>query len=67
MMERERTPLEIIYYAVYLVFEGLSFRVRSRAIEPSVKRSYVAVWEWCQEIGSDEKMYMLFRLGRERI
>ena len=56
-----------MYYAIYLVFEGLSFRACSRAIEPFVKRSHVAVWQWCQEIGSYEKMHKLFRLGRERI
>lgn len=66
-MERERTPYEIIYYAVYLVFEGLSFRACSRVIEPFVKRSHIAVWQWCQEIGSYEKMHKLFRLGRERV
>ncbi len=25
------------------------------------------MWQWCQEIGSDEKMHRLFRLGRERV
>ena len=56
-----------MYYAIYLVFEGLSFRACSRAIEPFVNRSYVAVWQWCQKIGSYEKMHRLFRLGRERV
>jgi hypothetical protein len=27
----------------------------------------VAVWQWCQEIGSNERMHKMFRLGRERI
>jgi putative transposase len=67
MMERKRTPYEIMYYAVYLVFEGLSFRACSRAVEPFVKRSHVAVWQWCQEIASDNQLHKLFRLGRERI
>jgi transposase-like protein len=67
MIERERTPLEVVYYAIYLVFEGLSFRACSRAIEPFTRRSHVAVWQWCQEMGSYEKTHRLFRLGRERV
>ena len=66
-MERERTPLEIVYYAIYLVFEGLSFRGCARAIEPFTKRSHVAVWQWCQEMGSYRRMHKIFRLGRERV
>ena len=27
----------------------------------------MAVWQWCQEIGSNERMHKMFRLGRERI
>lgn len=67
MMERERTPFEVMYYAIYLVIEGLSFRACSRAIEPFIKRSHIAVWQWCQEIGSNNRLHKLFRLGRERI
>ncbi len=66
-MERKRTPYEIIYYSVYLVFEGLSFRACSRAIRPIVKRTHKAVWDWYQEIGSDASFHKLFRLGRERV
>jgi hypothetical protein len=67
MFERERTPFEIIYYAVYLVFEGLSFRACSRAIQPLVKKTHKAVWDWYQEIGEDRSFHRLFRLGRERV
>jgi putative transposase len=67
MLERERTPYEIMYYAIYLVFEGLSFRACSRVLEPFTKRSHVAVWQWCQELGSCQKLHRLFRLGRERV
>ena len=56
-----------MYYAVYLVFEGLSFRASARAIEPFVKRSHKSVWSWCQEIGQDKSFHRLFRLGRERV
>ena len=67
MNQRERTPYEIIYYAVYLVFEGLSFRASARAIEPFVKRSHKSVWQWVQEIGRDRSFHRLFRLGRGRV
>ena len=36
-------------YGLYLYFLGLSFRNVSRAIEPFVERSHVAVWEWVQK------------------
>ena len=36
-------------YGLYLYFLGLSFRNVSRAIEPFVQRSHVAVWEWVQK------------------
>jgi transposase-like protein len=34
---------------LYLYFLGLSFRSTSKAIEPFVDRSYVAIWYWIQE------------------
>ena len=37
-------------YGLYLYFLGLSFRNVSRAIEPFVQRSHVAVWEWVQKL-----------------
>jgi putative transposase len=66
-VERERTPKEIVYYAVYLIFEGLSFRACARAIEPFVRRTHKAVWDWYQDIGADKSFHRLFRLGRERV
>lgn len=67
MNQRERTPYEIIYYSVYLVFEGLSFRACSRAIEPFISRSHKSIWEWYQEIGGNKQFHKLFRIGRERV
>ena len=52
-------------YAVYLVFEEMSHRACSRAIERFIRRSHIAVWRWCQRMGSYEKMHKQFRLGRE--
>ena len=56
-----------MYYAVYLVFEVLSFRTCSRAIAPFINRTHKAVWVLYQEIGSDNSFHKLFRLGRERV
>lgn len=56
-----------MYYAVYLVFEDLSFRACARAIKPFVKRTHKIVWDWYQKIGSDESFHKMFRLGHERI
>ena len=51
--ERERTSAEVIMYALYLYFLGLSFRNTSKAIQPLFgeegrRRSHVAVWKWVQ-------------------
>ena len=44
-----RTKPYVIRYALYLYFLGLSLRSTSKAIEPFVNRSYVAIWYWIQE------------------
>ena len=41
---RERTPVEIILYSVFLYLSGLSFRKVSSTIEPFIKRSRTFVW-----------------------
>jgi hypothetical protein len=48
IVERERTSAEIVMYALYLYFLGLSFRNTSRALQPFAERSHVAVSEWVQ-------------------
>jgi putative transposase len=49
MFERNRTKPFLIRYALYLYFLGLSLRNTSKALEPFVDRSYVAIWYWVQE------------------
>ena len=51
MYERERTPTELVMYALYLYFLGLSFRNTAKAIQPFVDggRSHVAIWYWVQQ------------------
>jgi transposase-like protein len=50
IFERERTSAEVILYALYLYFLGLSFRSTSKAIQPFGEegRSHVAIWKWVQ-------------------
>jgi len=49
MFERNRTRPFLIRYALYLYFLGLSLRNTSKALEPFLDRSYVAIWYWIQE------------------
>ena len=50
IFERERTSAEVVMYALYLYFLGLSFRNTSKAIQPFGEegRSHVAIWKWVQ-------------------
>ena len=54
MFECNRTRTFLIRYALYLYFLGLSLRSTSKALEPFVDRSYVAIWYWIQQF--DPKM-----------
>ena len=54
MFERNRTRPFLIRYALYLYFLGLSLRSTSKALEPFINRSYVAVWYWIQEFDPKE-------------
>ena len=49
MFERDRTKPFLIRYALYLYFLGLSLRSTSKALEPFVERSYVAIWYWIEQ------------------
>ena len=64
LLERERTSAEVILYALYLYFLGLSFRNTSRAIQPFGKegRSHVAVWKWVQRF-SPRRLYCCRRVS----
>ena len=50
IIERQRTSEEIILYALYLYFLGLSLRSTAKAIQSFEEgRSHVAVWKWVQK------------------
>jgi putative transposase len=64
IFERERTSAEVILYALYLYFLGLSFRNTSKAIQPfDVKgRSHVAIWKWVQRF-NPKRLYSCKRVS----
>jgi len=49
---RERTPVEIILYSVFLYLCRMSLRDVAMAIRVFVKRSRTAIWKWLQKFGS---------------
>lgn len=57
--ERDRTPRQIVGYALYLYLSGLSFRRDSRAISIFLPRSHESIWRWAHRFGSlSEALYM---------
>ena len=45
-MKRERTPLWVMAYGVYVYYSALSLRKASRILEPVEKRSHEAIRQW---------------------
>lgn len=64
IFERERTSAEVILYALYLYFLGLSFRNTSKAIQPFEEkgRSHVAIWKWVQRF-NPKRLYSCKRVS----
>jgi putative transposase len=64
IFERERTSAEVILYALYLYFLGLSFRNTSKAIQPFEEkgRSHVAIWKWVQRF-NPKRLYRCKRVS----
>jgi putative transposase len=65
ILERERTSAEVIMYALYLYFLGLSFRNTSKAIQPPFEeegRSHVAIWKWVQRF-NPRRLYCCKRIS----
>jgi putative transposase len=64
ILKRERTSAEVIMYALYLYFLGLSFRNTSKAIQPFEQegRSHVAIWKWVQRF-NPKRVYFCKRVS----
>ena len=56
-MERERTPLLVMAYGVYLYYCSRSLRLASRCLDPIVHRSHVSIWNWVQRFGPLAKKF----------
>ncbi len=51
IVQRERTPIDIILYAVFLYLGGLSLKgVKTRLI--GITRSRTAIWKWIQKFSN---------------
>lgn len=49
--ERDRTPVWVVGYALYLYLSGLSFRKGSRAVGFFLPRSHESIWRWLHHFG----------------
>lgn len=63
LIQRERTPLPFILYALYLYYSGLSLRCVSKALEHVMKRSHNAVWLWIQRFSKLTEYFQVGRVG----
>ncbi|MEM4404851.1 MAG: hypothetical protein QXR28_03185 [Nitrososphaerota archaeon] len=52
-----RTAYPLVFYGLYLVALGLSFRCASRALKPFIDRSHVAVWGWVQRLPGFRRLF----------
>ena len=55
---RERTPVEIMLYSVFLYLCRFSLRDVTVAIAIFIKRSRTAVWKWIQKFGKIVKEHL---------
>jgi putative transposase len=64
LIQRERTPLPFILYALYLYYSGLSLRCVSKALEHVMKRSHNAIWLWIQRFSQLTEYFQVGRVDR---
>jgi len=56
IVQRERTPTELLIYGIFLTTLGLSLRKTKRALEPlKTIVSHVAIWKWVHKLGNKLK------------
>lgn len=61
IVRRERTPLELVLWALFVYVNGCSLRRVKGLLEHRIRRSHVAIWTWVQQVGS--RLGGMFRLG----
>ena len=52
IVRRERTPLGVVLWALFLYVSGASLRRTRDILEHRIRRSHVAIWTWVQRYGS---------------
>jgi putative transposase len=66
-MVRERTPIGLMAYGVYLYYASRSLRLASKILEPIIARSHVSIWNWVQRFASLADRFSVDRRDVERI
>jgi transposase-like protein len=61
---RERTPVAVVLYGLYLYFSGLSLRGVSKALEHIFPRSHTAVWLRIQRFRCSASYFKVGRVDR---
>src|SRR2546427_12533952 len=67
LIERERTPVALMLYGVYLYYASRSLRLASRALERIMRRSHVSIWKWVQRFASISDRFSVDRREVRRI
>jgi putative transposase len=66
-IERERTPVPLMLYGVYLYYASRSLRLASKILEPVIERSHVSIWNWVQRLASISDRFSIDRRDVKRI
>lgn len=66
-IERERTPVPLMLYGVYLYCASRSLRLASKILEPIIVRSHVSIWNWVQRFASLSERFSVDRRDVKRI
>ena len=67
LVERERTPMALMLYGVYLYYAPRSLRLASRALERITRRSHVSIWKWVQRFAPVADRFSVDRRDREHV
>ena len=67
LIERERTPVALMLYGVYLYYASRSLRLASRALERITRRSHVSIWKWVQRFAPVADRFSVDRRDVKRI
>jgi transposase-like protein len=66
-IERERTPVALMLYGLYIYYASRSLRLASKILEPVIERSHVSIWHWIQRFASVSDRFSVDRRDVKRI